>query len=109
MADKNNKNKDGDGDSGDGKIGYKLMAALAAVLGGLVARKTLALAWKTTTGKEPPANPEHPAVAWPEALTWAVVSGAVMGVARLVAQKKVASTWHKATGVLPPDMEETAA
>ena len=104
MADKDN---NGDGD--DGKLGYKLMATLAAVLGGLLARKTLALAWKTATGKHPPANPEHPAVAWPEALTWAIVSGAVMGVARLVAQKKVASTWHRATGVLPPDLEKTAA
>ena len=105
MADKKNKNNDG----GEGKLGYKLMATLAAVLGALVARKSLALVWKTATGKAPPANPEHPAVTWPEALTWAMVSGAVMGLARLVAQKKVASSWHKATGVLPPDMEETAA
>jgi Protein of unknown function (DUF4235) len=102
-------NKDKSKDDGEGKLGYKLMATLAAVLGALVARKSLAFVWKTATGKAPPANPEHPAVTWPEALTWAVVSGAVMGLARLVAQKKVAASWHKATGVLPPDMEETAA
>ena len=105
-------NNDGKGDGssdGNGKLGYKVMAALAATVGALVARKSLALAWKTATGKEPPANPEHPAVTWPEAAAWALVSGAVMGLARMVAQKKVASSWHRATGALPPDLEETAA
>src|SRR5436309_15659952 len=94
---------------GDGGIGYKAMAMLATVVVALLARKTLAFAWRTATGKEPPANPEHPEVTWPEAATWAVVSGAVVGLARLVAQKKVASTWHRSTGALPPGMEETAA
>jgi hypothetical protein len=94
---------------GEGKAGYKVMAALAAMLGAVVARKSLAVAWKTATGKEPPANPEHPSVTWPEAATWALVSGAVMGLARMIAQKKMASTWHRATGVLPPDLEKTAA
>ena len=92
-----------------GGLGYKVMAMLATVLGALLARKTLALAWRTATGKEPPANPEHPEVTWVEAVSWAVVSGAVVGLARLVAQKKVAATWHRSTGQLPPGMEETAA
>jgi hypothetical protein len=96
-------------DDGEGKLGYKVMAMVATLIGALVARKTLALAWKTATGKEPPANPEHPEVTWAEALSWAVVSGAVVGVARLIAQKKVAATWHRSTGALPPGMEETAA
>jgi hypothetical protein len=104
MADKNKERGDG-----DGKLGYKVMATLAAMLGAVVARKTLAVAWRTATGKEPPANPEHPAVNWGEAAAWAIVSGAVMGLARMVAQKKVASSWHRATGVLPPDLEKTAA
>ena len=94
---------------GAGGFGYKAIAMLATVLGALLARKTLAFAWRTATGKEPPANPEHPEVTWPEAATWAIVSGAVVGLARLVAQKKVAATWHRSTGQLPPGMEETAA
>lgn len=96
-------------DEGDGKLGYKVMAMIATLVGAFVARKTLALAWRTATGKEPPANPEHPEVTWAEAATWAVVSGAVVGLARLVAQKKVAATWHRSTGHLPPGLEETAA
>ena len=99
----------GKGDEDDsGKFGYKVMAAIAALIGAFVARKSLALAWKTATGKEPPANPEHPAVTWPEAISWAVISGAVMGVARMIAQKKVASTWHRSTGSPPPGVEKAA-
>jgi hypothetical protein len=89
----------------DGKLGYKALAALAAVLGALVARRSLTMAWKMATGKEPPANPEHPTVTWPEAVTWAVVSGAVVGLARLAAQKKVAASWHRSTGAPPPSRE----
>jgi hypothetical protein len=96
-------------DDGNGKFGYKIMATLAALVGALVARKSLRLAWKTTTGKEPPANPEHPGVTWPEAAAWAMVSGAFVGLARMVAQKKVAANWHRSTGHLPPGLEETAA
>jgi hypothetical protein len=98
--------KDDDSNSGGG---YKILALLASVLGALVARKSLTFAWKAVSGKEPPANPEHPAVTWPEAVSWAVVSGAVVGVARLVAQRKVAASWHRSTGSLPPGLEETAA
>src|SRR5438067_8310 len=93
----------------EGGLGYKVMALLATLTGALIARKTLAFAWRTATGKQPPANPEHPDVTWPEAAAWAVVSGAVVGLARLVAQKKVAASWHRSSGRLPPDLEETAA
>jgi hypothetical protein len=88
-----------------GKTGYKVMAAIAALIGALIARKSLTLAWKVTTGKEPPANPEHPTVTWPEAVTWAIVSGAVVGLARLAAQKKVAASWHRSTGSPPPSRD----
>lgn len=96
-------------DEQSGKTGYKLMALVASVFGALVARKALTLGWKVVSGKEPPANPEHPDVTWGEAASWAVVSGAVVGLARLAAQKRVASSWHRSTGALPPGMEETAA
>jgi hypothetical protein len=100
---------DQQGDDGSGKLGYKVMAMIATLVGALIARKTLALAWRTATGKEPPANPEHPEVTWAEAATWAIVSGAVVGLARMVAQKKVAASWHRSTGHLPPGLQETAA
>jgi hypothetical protein len=106
MADRDTEGPD---TANKGGFGYKVLAMLATLVGALVARKTLAFAWRTTTGKEPPANPEHPEVTWPEAATWAIVSGAVVGLARMVAQKKVAASWHRSTGHLPPGLEETAA
>jgi len=100
---------DRNGGSGPGQLGYKILAMGATLVGALIARKVLSFAWKAATGKQPPANPEHPEVTWPEAAAWAVVSGALVGLARLIAQKQVASTWHRSTGELPPGLEETAA
>ena len=93
-------------DDDQGKTGYRLMTVVAAAAGAFAARKLLAVGWKIASGKEPPANPEHPAVTWPEAISWAVLSGAVVGVARLIAQKKVATSWHRSTGALPPGLKE---
>jgi hypothetical protein len=96
-------------DDESGKLGYRVLATLSSLLGAMMARKLLTFAWKRATGREPPSNPENPSVTWAEAVSWAVVSGAAIGVARLVAQRKVAATWHRSTGSLPPGMEETAA
>jgi len=96
-------------DKKSGGAGYKVLALVASVIGAMVARKSLTFAWRAVTGNEPPANPEHPEVTWGEAASWAILSGAVVGLARLVAQKRVAASWHRATGQLPADLEKTAA
>ena len=57
--------------------------------------------WTAATGKEPPANPEDPEVSWPEAVGWAVASGALIGVARLVATRKAAAYYTKSAGHPP--------
>lgn len=93
-------------DDESGKTGYKLLTMIAAAAGAFAARKLLTTVWKAASGKEPPSNPEHPEVTWPEAISWAVLSGAIVGVARLAAQKKVAASWHRSTGVLPPGLRE---
>lgn len=88
------------------EIGWKLLGGLAAVAAGMAARKAVQAAWKAGTGKEPPANPEHPDITLGEALGWAMLSGAVVGVARMVATREAAKRWRKATGELPPGLEE---
>jgi hypothetical protein len=91
----------GSDDEATSSTGYKILAALASLLGAFVARKALTSAWKLASGKEPPQNPAHPTVTWPEAVSWAVASGAVVGLARLAAQKKVADSFNRSAHDTP--------
>ena len=60
------------------------MAAMAAAF---VARKAISFAWTKATGRPPPDAAEDPQVAMGEALVWALVVGAGVGVARALAVK----------------------
>jgi hypothetical protein len=84
-----------------GDLGWRVMAGVAAFAGGWAAKKAITLAWKKTTGKEPPINPESPEVALAEALGWAVVIGVGSEVAKLLATRAAARRWEKGTGELP--------
>lgn len=86
-------------------MSWRIFGGLAAVLAGIAARKGLVQAWRLATGDDPPANPEAPDTSWQEALGWAVVSGAAMGLARMLATRKAASYYRRSTGHLPPGME----
>ncbi len=48
-------------------------------------RKLMNLGWKRVTGKEPPDDPNDPAVGTAEALSWAIALGVVVAVARVLA------------------------
>ncbi|MDQ1615592.1 MAG: hypothetical protein QOJ60_1531 [Actinomycetota bacterium] len=85
---------------------WRLFGGLSAVLGGIAARKILVAAWQKSTGKEPPMNPASPTTSWPEAIGWALASGAAMGVARMLATRKAAGYYQRSAGHLPPGMEE---
>lgn len=89
-----------------GKQAWSLVGGLTATGSGVAAKKALHKGWKAVTGKEPPANPEHPRTTWPEAIVYAMVSGAIVGLARLAARKVAANVWEKRTGALPPGLEE---
>lgn len=84
------------------EMSWKLYGGLAAVGAGIVARKTVQKAWTAGTGKEPPSNPEDPDVAMLEAVGWAILSGSVVGIARMLAGRMAAERWRKARGELPP-------
>jgi hypothetical protein len=91
------------------KMGWKIAGTGSAILAGVLTRKLLTKTWTSITGNEPPSNPEHPEVTWPEAISWAVLSGVAVALARLVATRTAADRWVKATGSLPPGLEETSA
>ena len=90
-------------------LGWRIVGTGSAVMAGMLTRKLVTKAWKSITGSEPPANPEHPEVAWPAAISWAVLSGVAVAVARLVATRTAADRWVKSTGSLPPGLEEASA
>jgi hypothetical protein len=106
--------KDNKKGSGSGKAkpaagsstGWKIYSTAVTVGAGIAGRKGLAVAWKLVVRKEPPAEPGHPGVSLAEAVTWAAVSGATAGLARLTGTRKAASWWTRASGQLPPGYEE---
>lgn len=55
-----------------------------------LARKGTAGTWSLVTGKKPPAEKSNVEVELKEAATWALVSGAVVGVARVFVRRFVA-------------------
>ncbi len=65
----------------------KVVGGMAVGAATLVTKKVLDGTWKAATGNEPPTHAEDPDLTWREAVMWAVLSGAVIGVAQLVAAR----------------------
>ena len=55
-------------------------------------RLSQGLLWIKATGKEPSTNPEDPQVALPEALSWSMLMGVVLGTARVLAVRAARSS-----------------
>lgn len=84
-----------------GALAWKVLGTGSAVLAASAAQKGLTAAWKLVTGTEPPTIPEDPDTEWTEAVTWAVASGVVIGLARLLATRRAAQYYRSSTGALP--------
>jgi hypothetical protein len=87
-------------------MGWRLLGGVSAILAGVVARKAMVKGWRAATGDNPPANPAQPGTQWRQAVAYAVISGAVMGLARMLATRRAARYYQESTGHLPPGMEE---
>jgi hypothetical protein len=74
---------------GDGAS--KALSTLSAFGAAFVARKVITVGWTKVTGKEPPADPEDPAVGMAEALGWAIAMGVVVGAVRVLAVRAATS------------------
>ena len=90
-------------------VAWKFLGLGSGLVAARLSRKVLTTTWTRTAGGTPPRNPAAPGTSWSEALTWAIVSSAVIGVARLLASRGAASVWKKAVGSLPPGLEEVGA
>jgi hypothetical protein len=85
----------------------KVWSAMALVSGVGAARVTnlaLSKTWKAGTRRNPPANPADPDVELWEAVTWSVITGAAVSLARMFAQRRAANYYVKSTGTLPPQL-----
>jgi hypothetical protein len=80
---------------------WKVLAALSAVVAAQAADKAITAIWRGATGAKPPTVPEDPETNWTEAVAWAALSGAVMGIARMLATRQAAQYYVKTTGELP--------
>lgn len=85
---------------------WKLTAVLAGLVGAQVGRRGLAMGWRAVTKDDPPMNPLSHDTTWPEALGFALISGAVYGVTRMVTQRLAAGIWTSQLGAPPPGLEE---
>jgi hypothetical protein len=88
-----------------GPLAWRVIGTGSAVLAAAAAQKGLSAAWRLATGDDPPTIPEDPETSWREAVAWAVVSGAVIGVARLVATRRAAHYYMRSTGELPKALQ----
>lgn len=91
-----------------GSMVWRVLGTGSAVVAASFADKGLRAVWRTATGAEPPTVPEDPDTRWGEAVTWAVLSGAVIGLARLVAIRRAAAYYKHSTGELPKALRRAA-
>ncbi len=90
----------------DGSKVWSAFSLLSVLGAAAVTKKALNTSWKAATGKTPPANPADPDVDVKEAVAWAAVSGALIGLARMFAARRAAGYYAKSTGTLPPDLRQ---
>ncbi len=84
-----------------GDLIWKVMTTGAAVGAGIIATKVTDQTWKFVTGGDSPTNPEDPDIKAKEAIAFALVSGAVIGLSRMLANRQAAQIYKKTTGHLP--------
>ncbi len=84
------------------KVDPRIVTSVAALVAGLAVNKLISTSWKAATGRAAPTDPEHPDLDLREAVVFAVVSGALIALARLAAvrgaQKYVVGRLEKRTG-----------
>ena len=81
-----------------GNLVAKLATTAAAIGASVVARKMTDGTWKFVTGKDSPSNPEDPDIDIKEAIAFAVLSGVIMGLARMLANRQATKVMAKGQG-----------
>lgn len=74
-------------------IGWKFVSTAAGLAAGAAANKILDVAWRAITGHKPPDNDDFGSYDVVEAIVFATVSGAVIGLTRHLALE-AANKWY---------------
>ncbi len=85
---------------------WQAVALPTGIVAGMVGRKAVASVWSRVTDRDVPNKPAAPGVSWPEAIAFAMISGATLGLVRLLAQRGAAGVWHLAAGSYPPALRQ---
>ncbi len=86
----------------------KVLTAGAAVVAGILARKTTDGTWKFVTGSDSPENPDDPDIDIKEAIAFAVLSGALVGLARMLANRQTTRLMAKGSKKAPEQVADGA-
>ena len=89
-----------------GNLVAKLLTVAAAIGASSVARKTTDGTWKFVTGKDSPGNPEDPDIDFKEAVAFALLSGAIIGLARMLASRQTTKAVAAARGKSPQEVAD---
>ena len=81
-----------------GNLVAKLATTVAAIGASVVARKMTDGTWKFVTGNDSPSNPEDPDIDIKEAVAFAILSGVLVGLARMLANRETTKLFAKAQG-----------
>ncbi|WP_374928674.1 DUF4235 domain-containing protein [Kytococcus sedentarius] len=84
-------------------LAYKALATVLPIVASVVASKVSDGTWKLTTGRSAQ-NPDDPEVGIKEAAAFALLSGAVVGVAKMLANRQASHVYMKQQGKLPPEL-----
>ncbi len=86
----------------------KLVTTGAAIFAGILAKKTTDSTWKFVTGSDSPENPDDPDIDLKEAIAFAVLSGIIVGLARLAANRQATRLIAKGAKKSPEQVAEGA-
>lgn len=84
----------------------KLATTGATLLASLVAKKATDGTWSFVTGKEVPDNPDDPDIDIKEAVLFALLSGALIALARMLANRQTTRALGKMQGKSPAAVAE---
>ncbi len=91
------------------KVLYRVLAVAVAIPVGRAVKKLIEHAWTAARPGDPPKDPKKVDTGWPDAITWAAISGVGSAAGALLTAKGTAGLWRAVFGVDPPGQKTGAA